>query len=88
MATTVQLAEQVQLLLNQVQHLNGQTDQQAQILLEMADYQQIKAELINLKNQMNTGAGRTQDQNKYLINIKDVKIENFSGEGSKFPART
>ena len=51
----------------------------------MADYQQIKAELINLKNQMNTGAGRTQDQNKYLINIKDVKIENFSGEESKFP---
>ena len=42
-----QLAEQVQLLLNRVHHLNGQADQQAQKLQEMADYGQIKNELIN-----------------------------------------
>ena len=34
---------------------------------------------------MNAGARGAQDQNKYLINIKDVKIENFNGEESKFP---
>ena len=79
-----QLTEQVQLLTNQVRHLNTQTDAQATRLQVMADYEQLKAELIQLKKSGVASGGATE-QGKYLINIKDVKIENFTGEESRFP---
>ena len=49
---------------------------------EMAEYEQIKNELVALKNKgMTTG---NTDNHKHLINIKDVKIDNFTGEEAKF----
>ena len=56
-ASLAQLQEQVQLLLNQVRHLNQTSDQQAARLQEMSDYEQIKIELVNLKQQQQQSGG-------------------------------
>ena len=62
--------------------MNAQADQQAARIAEMADYEQLKNELVSLKNKgMTTG---NTDNHKHLINIKDVKIDNFTGEEAKF----
>ena len=81
-----QLHAQVSLLTSHVQHLNGLADSQAQKIASMSDYEQIKNAIIQLQ-QHGVGSGHGQaggDAAKYLVNIKDVKIENFYGDESKF----
>ena len=81
-----QLHAQVTLLTSQVQHLNGLADSQAQKIASMGDYEQIKHAIIQLQQQgVGSRHGQTGgDAAKYLANIKDVKIENFYGDESKF----
>ena len=81
-----QLHAQVTLLTSQVQHLNGLADGQAQRIALMGDYEQMKQTVIQLQQRgVAPGHGNTgSDAGKYLVNIKDVKIENVYGDESKF----
>ena len=81
-----QLHAQVTLLTSQVQHLNGIADGEAQKIDAMKDYEQLKQTVIQMQ-QRGTGPSSGQggdDGVKYLVNIKEVKIENFYGDESKF----
>ena len=81
-----QLHAQVTLLTSQVQHLNGIADGQAQKIEAMNDYEQLKQTVIQMQQQgVGAGGGRGgEDGAKYLVNIKEVKIDNFLGDESKF----
>ena len=82
------LHAQVVLPTQQVQHLNGLAGSQAQKIASMNDYEKLKDAVIKMQQEQNMpGAGRNSgggDVTKYLVNIKDVKIENFYGEEAKF----
>ena len=82
---------QIQVLLNQVTLLSQTTDQQAQKIESMKDYEAMKQEIIRLRNVVGDGGttnnndnDNNNNNNKYLVNVKDVKIENFGGDTEKF----
>ena len=81
-----QLHAQVTLLTQQIQHLNGTADTQAQRIATMSDYDQLKQAVMQLQQSSRSGSGQGggAEAAKYLVNIKDVNIENFYGDESKF----
>ena len=80
-----QLHAQVTLLTTQVQYLNNKSDEQAQDIASMHDYDQMKNTIIQMQQgSTSAGGGTGGDATKYLVNIKDVKIEDFYGDEAKF----
>ena len=70
-----QLHAQVTLLTTQVQYLNNKSDEQAQTIASMHDYDQMKNTIIQMQQgSTSAGGGTGGDATKYLVNIKDVKI--------------
>ena len=83
-----QLHAQVVLLTQQIQHLNGLADSQAQKIASINDCEKLRDTVINMQQEQNMpDAGRNSgggDVTKYLVNIKDVKINKFYGDEAKF----
>ena len=51
----------------------------------MHDYDQMKNTIIQMQQgSTSAGGGTGGDATKYLVNIKDVKIEDFYGDEAKF----
>ena len=78
---------QIQVLMNQVTLLSNTTEQQSQKIESMRDYDMMKQEVIRLGGVVGNGGtdgNNNNNNNKYLVNVKDVKIENFYGDPEKF----
>ena len=83
-ALVQQLQQQVQLLLGQVQHLNGLSDMQAQRIQGMSDYEAMKTAVIQMQEQQKQFGFGAPSREKFLVDRKEVKVDNFFGEEAKF----
>ena len=75
---------QIQLLLGQVQHLNGLSDMQAQRIQGMSDYEAMKTAVIQMQQQQTESGLGAPNRYKFLVDRKEVKVDNFFGEEAKF----